>query len=282
MIPKQERLPNLIIIGAMKCATTSLHYYLSLHPEISMSRVKELSYFGVDNWYQGIEWYKSHFTDGSPIRGEASPNYTNYPQQKDVATRMYTTIPEAKLIYIVRDPIKRIFSHYIHHFTRGDDKRTLVKALQKLDDNNSYVARSKYYMQLEQYLAYYPKQQIFILTTEELYTHRVETLKKVFNFIGVSPSFKSAKFDHIKHPTREKRCLNKIGQQLTNFSENHINRYHPGVQRYLVRMLCYPFSQRVEIPYLNESLRQDLEQVLQEDVQKLRAFTGYSFSEWSI
>jgi hypothetical protein len=279
-----QKLPNLIIIGAMKCATTSLHYYLSLHPDISMSRVKELRYFVKEhNWHRGIEWYKSHFTDGISIRGEASPAYTKYPHFKDIAARMYATVPEAKLIYIVRDPINRILSHYMHYFTIGYDKRTLTDVLQELDDNNIYVALSKYYMQLEQYLAYYPKQHIFILTTEELYTHRVETLQKVFKFLGVSPSFNSAKFSRVKHPTSEKRRLNQIGQRLMNFSEKHINRYYPGLQRYLVRcFLCYPFSQHIEIPHLDERLRRDLEQVLREDMQKLRAFTGYHFSEWSI
>jgi hypothetical protein len=228
MISNKGTLPNLIIIGAMKCATTSLHYYLSLHPEISMSKIKELNYFIDFNWGRGIKWYQSHFTTDSLIRGETSPRYTCYPQIKDVSTRMYATIPEAKLIYIVRDPIKRIFSHYVHYFTEGYDRRTLVEALQKLDDNNIYVACSKYYMQLEQYLTYYPKQQIFILTTESLYTHRAETLKKVFKFLCVSPSFQSAKFSRIRHPTSQKRYLNQIGQRIKNVSEKYMNCYYPN------------------------------------------------------
>jgi hypothetical protein len=67
-------LPNLIIIGAMKCATTSLHYYLNLHPEILMSEEKQLDFFISElNWNKGIEWYESNFTDKAKIYGETSP-----------------------------------------------------------------------------------------------------------------------------------------------------------------------------------------------------------------
>jgi len=113
MFSTQQALPNLIIIGAMKCATTSLHYYLNLHPEISMSKIKELRYFVEQhNWHQGIEWYKSHFAANIPIRGETSPAYTEYPRFKNIVERMYMTIPKTKLIYILRDPIQRTLSHF--------------------------------------------------------------------------------------------------------------------------------------------------------------------------
>jgi len=282
MFSTKGTLPNLIIIGAMKCATTSLHYYLNLHPEISMSRIKELRYFVKEhNWDQGIEWYQSHFTGDTLICGETSPAYTKYPYFKGAAARMYATIPKAKLIYIVRDPIKRILSHYVHKFTKGKETRTLTEVLQKPNDN-LYIIRSQYYKQLEQYLAYYPKHQILILTTEELYSQRMETLQKVFRFLGVASSFKSAKFNHIKHPTYQKRRLNQIGKKILNWSDNHMNPYHPDVQRYLVRLLCYPFSQPMKIPRLDIKLHQNLEDILREDVEKLRTFTGYNFSEWSI
>jgi hypothetical protein len=67
-------LPNLIIIGAPKCGTTSLHHYLSLHPQISMSREKELNFFIAErNWSKGIAWYAAQFAADNKVRGEASP-----------------------------------------------------------------------------------------------------------------------------------------------------------------------------------------------------------------
>jgi hypothetical protein len=73
-------LPNLIIIGGLKCGTTSLHHYLNLHPEIAMSRPKELNFFVAElNWPLGRDWYAGHFDAAVPVRGESSPHYTNRP-----------------------------------------------------------------------------------------------------------------------------------------------------------------------------------------------------------
>ena len=74
-------LPDFIIIGAMKCGTTSLHHYLSLHPDISVSRRKELDFFvAEENWARGLAWYESQFPDKGKVRGEASPKYTFNPR----------------------------------------------------------------------------------------------------------------------------------------------------------------------------------------------------------
>ncbi len=73
-------LPNLIVIGAQKCGTTSLHDYLGRHPEIRMSAEKELNFFQLErNWHRGVHWYEKQFPGGTAIRGETSPGYTYFP-----------------------------------------------------------------------------------------------------------------------------------------------------------------------------------------------------------
>ena len=116
-------LPNLIIIGGLKCGTTSLHHYLSLHPEIAMSRPKELNFFVAElNWPLGRDWYAAHFDPKAPVRGESSPHYTNSPAFAGVADRMRDILGEAvRLIYVVRDPIDRMLSHYLHNVGGGYD-----------------------------------------------------------------------------------------------------------------------------------------------------------------
>ena len=162
---RKGTLPNLIIIGAQKCATTSLHYYLNLHPEISMSKGKELNFFVSEyNWYKGVEWYKSNFIGTARIHGESSPSYTDYPFLKGVPERMYSIVPKVKLIYILRDPIDRIISQYVQWYTRRGENRTLEDGLKHLDNTNRYIRRSKYFMQLKQYLDYFPRSNILIIT----------------------------------------------------------------------------------------------------------------------
>ncbi len=127
-------LPNLIVIGAGKCGTTSLHYYLSLHPQICMSREKELNFF-IDtlNWDKGIHWYKNNFDASFQIRGETSPRYTQYPFLQGVPERMFAVVPDAKIIYILRDPIDRIISEYVEHCASGTENATLESVINSGD-----------------------------------------------------------------------------------------------------------------------------------------------------
>jgi hypothetical protein len=240
-------LPNLIIIGAMKAGTTSLHYYLNVHPEISMSNEKELDFFIEEkNWRNGRNWYESKFMGKAKIYGESSVNYSTFPQAKNVPKRMYSLIPEAKLIYMLRDPIERIVSHYIHSYSNGNENRPFTKAV--LDTNSEYIIRSKYYMQLEQFLNFYSKARMLIIGTEDLFSSRLKTLKKIFNFLEIDDAFDDTEFSTILHTSNKK---------LRN-------------------------NQRINRPEIDESLKGELRDHLQNDVNRLRSFSGFKFENWSI
>ena len=134
-------LPNLIVIGAQKCGTSVLHYYLSLHPEVSMSKPKELNFFIEErNWPRGVDWYTAHFDAEARVRGEASPNYTAFPQHQGVPERMASVVPDAKLIYMVRDPLERIAAHWVHNYAKRREKGDLAETL--THPNTSYVTRA--------------------------------------------------------------------------------------------------------------------------------------------
>jgi hypothetical protein len=172
-------LPNLVVIGARRCGTSSLYFYLGSHSEITMSREKELMFFvDPERWARGVGWYESCFAGAStPVRGEASPQYPNYPENPDAAERMHSVIPEAKLIYLVGDPIERILSHYVADYADGAEKRPLAEALMPVD-TNKYVAGSSYHLQLEQYVHHYPADQIFVLSKERLSRERRSTPRR--------------------------------------------------------------------------------------------------------
>jgi hypothetical protein len=275
-------LPNLIIIGAGKCGTTSLHYYLNLHPQISMSRQKELDFFIREgNWHKGIQWYKAQFTAQADVCGEASPKYTFYPLFNGAPQRMHTVVPEAKLVYVLRDPMERIISHYIHYYATGQENRTLTQALSDLD-HNPYIWRSKYFLQLEKYLTFFSHSQILILTLEDLHYHPRETLKRIFRFLGVE-SFYSAKFSNVRHPSRGKRRKNRFGLWLCHRPGfRSLERLPPQILWHVDRFLYFPFSRRIERPKLDSALRQALIASLQDDIDRLRAYTGYRFEHWCL
>jgi Sulfotransferase family len=187
-------LPNLIVIGGLKCGTTSLHHYLTLHPEIAMSRPKELNFFVAElNWELGRDWYASHFDPAARVRGETSPHYTNRPRFEGVAERMRSIVPEARIVYMVRDPLDRMLSHYLHNLGGGYDDRPLAEAL--ADDRSAYWQRSRYAYQLEPYLEAYGPDQIAVVAREELLRERAATMRLVYAFAGVDPAFSSPEFE---------------------------------------------------------------------------------------
>lgn len=281
-------LPNLIVIGAQKCGTTSLHYYLSLHPQISMSSPKELDFFIEQrNWHLGLQWYESHFTGEARVYGESSPNYTNYPFYRDVPDRMFAYVPEAKLIYILRNPIERIVSHYLHAVDLGNETRGLFDVLADLD-NNRYVARSNYYLQLSQFLKYFPSSHILVLTQENLMLRRRETLREVFRFLDVNESFESPGFSRTLHESSRKRLKTRLGivlwEHLAGLRRHVLSsspyKYNMGVYRRFERLLFLPLSRRIERPVLDDKQRERVSEYLKEDIEMLREFTGTDFEEW--
>jgi hypothetical protein len=275
-----HHLPNLVVIGAMKCATTSLHYYLGLHPEICMSQEKELNFFVREgNWHKGLDWYRSHFAGDAKIYGESSPNYANYPFSQGVPERIHTLVPEVRLIYVVRDPIERIVSHYVHQYAVGREHRPLAAALADLNDN-PYLCRSKYAMQLEQYVKYVPENHMLIIAQEDLYRQRAETLKRVFRFLDVDDTFDCEGFSHVKHVSKGKRRRCEAATSLEHLSEDILERFPPFTSQNLRHLLHLSFSQKVERPVLEPQAQAGLVDALADDMHRFRQWTGLHFDSW--
>jgi hypothetical protein len=276
-------LPNLIIIGAMKCGTTSLHYYLGLHPQISMSAEKELKFFVEErNWPKGRAWYESKFPVDAPVRGEASPSYTFYPVFDGVPERMYGVVPDAKLIYVVRDPVERLISQYRHDRAEGKVCAPLEEAILPLDES-MYVSRSKYAMQLERFLAFYPLSRILILTQEELKAQRRATIQKAFRFLGVDESFASWKFNVEMHGSRWKRRTGRVGDAVARSTSFLPFERLPALVRGPARKLfTIPFSESVGRPSLSDELQRRIADELRADIHRFREITGMRFDSWSV
>jgi hypothetical protein len=273
-------LPNLVVIGAQKCGTSGLHYQLSLHPEIWMSRPKELNFFIEErNWSRGQDWYRHYFDARGKVRGESSPNYTAYPQHVGVPERMRSVVPDAKLVYVVPDPLERIAAHWVHNYAKRREKGDLAATLTHA--NASYVVRSQYHMQLQRFLAHYPFEQILVLEQEELRSAPVETLRRVFEFIGVDPGFSHPHFGAQRHETSRKTRASRLAVRLERLSRGRLGRVVPknlwlAIDKKLGR------RRPIDRPDVRAALGPDVVQVLREDAERLRELTGRQFAHWSI
>jgi Sulfotransferase domain len=187
-------LPNLIVIGAMKCGTTALHRILDTHPDIAMAPEKELNFFfgpatqpptwHAGNWHRGTDWYAGRFDARARVRGEASPGYTS-PHHPEVAARMATVVPEARLVYLVRDPLARAVSQYHHHVRDGTEHRPIVAALR--DPASQYLSRSCYHARLEPFLAHYHPDRITAVAQEALRADPRRALGPLLRQLDVDP-----------------------------------------------------------------------------------------------
>lgn len=274
-------LPNFVIIGAMKSGTTSLHHYLYEHPDICMSQQKETNFFiGNENYDRGVPWYESLFCDcAAKARGEASPNYTMYPIVQGVPERMHALIPHAKLIYLLRDPIERIVSHYIHRHAKEREPRSLADALAGPLEDSIFVPPSLYHMQLTRYLKYFPAENILVITAEDLRDNRIATLQRVFRFLDVDADFQSPSYANEYHLSSRK-TMNPLRQSI--MESRAVQAIRPLVPAGLKRAYRNYEQKTAPRPSMPRSLKARLVDRLAPDVEALRAHTGERFEHWSL
>jgi hypothetical protein len=278
-------LPNLIVIGAAKCGTTSLHRYLDVHPQISMTKAKELNFFvETDNWQRGVGWYESQFRP-APIRGESSPLYSYFPSRPGVPERMAAVVPGVRLVYLVRDPIARLISSYrFGRWVAGRDHPDIEEELADLEGSR-LVAASRYAYQLEQYLACFALSQIRVVDSADLHDRPAETMTDLFRFLGVDDTFRSDAFGHRHYETEDVYAASALGRVAKSLGYRVLGRSRARLLRLRTPdRLLRPLLVRPEIPpiTLDPRLRAKLETYFKPDVARLRELTGQRFETWSV
>lgn len=206
---KIRSLPDFLIIGTQKAGTSSLAFYLSQYPNIKFSYYKEVHFFD-KNYSLGLDWYKSFFpfklTNRNNVIGEATPFYLFHPH---CPLRIKESLPDVKLIVLLRNPIDRAISHFNMQVRYGNeintnfeeaimfgDARTEKEMKKTIEDetyNNralqrfSYLERGKYYKQIENWFNYFNQDQFLILNSEDFFSNPVNTLNEVSVFLGIKP-----------------------------------------------------------------------------------------------
>ncbi len=289
--------PNSYIIGAQKSGTTTLYNWLVQHPQISGHPLaKDYPYFSDDlTWKEGKRRFHSFVKDVQPsqmvLGGEANAMYAPLGPQ-----RMHATMPEAKLIAILREPVARCYSAYVYAVERLLESRSFEQAFEEElrgyhyeprdEAQRDYLAHGHYAGQLREVFRYYPKDRVKVILFEELKHEPLQVLDDLYSWLGVEQGFV---------PDMSIKNKTKGGARykwLTRFVQYRpANPFMRGFGRVLV-----PYSLRTGVrrklaewnrnsavkPEFSDALRQRLREYYRDEITSLECLLEMDLSVWKV
>lgn len=238
--------PTFVIPGASKSGTSSLHYYLSEHPDVYMPGSKELHFFSRnENYERGLEAYERNFADrgDETAVGEASPTYfyhgkvwedgdMEWAPEDDAAVRLQRAYPDVKIVISLRNPVERAYSQYWKNVRQGHERTfSFREALEaELDgerdhtqDPTCWVYANEYTTHLEHWLECFGRDQLLFVVFEDWITDTEATLRRICEFLGIEPLSDWSHVDEVKNPSRSPRSL-----RLNAFYHDYLKRTGVG------------------------------------------------------
>jgi Sulfotransferase domain len=280
-VSRRPALPNFLVIGSAKSGTTSLAHYLRAHPQVFMPRFEPHYFTAERNWKLGPAWYENQFKEAGAAAavGEKSASYSRYPLYQGVPARIATLIPDVRIVYLVRHPLHRMRSEYLHRLLNGKERRPLDEAIQA---DPSYLDTSRYALQIDRYLEHFPREQLLVLTAEQLRHDRRVSLDRVQAFLGLDRGWQPAELDREYNRTAHKQARRPIPRPLKRLLDASL---HVGVSPRAVERLSYrSVATKVDQTRIafSDHVRTDLEEELRDDVRRLRRHLNPEFDGWGI
>ncbi|MCC3434709.1 tetratricopeptide repeat-containing sulfotransferase family protein [Microcoleus sp. PH2017_05_CCC_O_A] len=239
---KPVKFPKFIIIGSQRCGTTSLYTYLAEHPQILSPIKKEMDFFSW-HFHRGIDWYWAHFPLMPPgeefVTGEASPSYFDF---REAPERLYSACPEAKLIVLLRNPVDRAISHFYRLKGLNWEGRSLDRAIsdeiERLNQNpeyiigeepGNYLARGRYIEFIKNWLAFFPREQLLVLQSEDLYAGAAATVQQVLAFLDL-PEYQLSEYQNANPGSYQ-----RVNESVRELLSDYFKPYNQELEEYLGR-----------------------------------------------
>lgn len=294
------RIPTFIIGGAPKCGTTALWDYLHEHPEVSLASIKEPRFFSTasgntdlsKNAYgprlpgtfnNGFKWYENLFSTHAKVLalGEASTVYFG-DETSPALIKKY--IPEVRLIFLLREPVARLYSHYWQEFKLGWDLPPFDELYHTNHPRFQYYCQvSAYRTNLERYFVHFTKEQILVLLQEDLIAKPEQILSRVYSHIGVNNTFRPSNLGQRFNQQQTPRNRH-VAKVLANLQARGVKVSMPkivrkglgGLRQWVTKMN----SGDMQYAPLSEPIREELSVKFQQDVSYLRELLCRDLAQW--
>jgi hypothetical protein len=275
---RRGTLPTFLIIGAMKSGTTSLFRHISAHPEVFGAPGKELHFFD-EHFTRGAAWYAEQFdhSGSEVVAGEATPNYMYDPI---AVGRIASLIPDAKLIAILRQPVDRAYSHYLHNRERGRETLSFEDAIAaesvRLEQQShvdgtpllyEYLDRGRYARQLDLVAQHFPPHSLLVLLTDDLKNEPQRTYQQVCAHLGVSSTYV---------PAQLAQPLNRY----VHFRSTRVRSVALRVKGPVGHVLARLNAQKTSPPTLDPALRRELTEQFETELVALEQRLARDLSHW--
>lgn len=229
---------QVFIIGAAKSATTSLYRVLAEHPDICFPVKKEPGFFAENDEYnKGITYYQNMFPAEAQALIDGSTQYSRYTEYPGVPERIFRHYPNAKFIYVMRHPIDRAFSQYVHRWTKEKfPGKPITQTFDEFIENDSVpIDDSMYQKQIEQYLAFFPIERFLFLLTEDIHQDLQREVDKVCKHIGIAdfqvkPDKKEVR-ENTSSQHREHQLRNNLKSNIALYSVSRL--FPPALRHWL-------------------------------------------------
>lgn len=211
-------LPRFLGLGALKAGTSLVHELLADHPEVAVPQHRKEVMFFDQHWARGPAWYADHFAHaGDRVPGEISPGYLWHP---DAPARAASLVPEAKLLVLVREPVRRCYSQYTFFVKEHGYAGTFAAFL---DEHPNAIERGMYEAQLRRWLDHFPAEHLHIEVFEELIAAPGERMAAIQGFLGVDPDWRSPRLGERVNESRLPRLapLYRWGRQAVGWLYRH-------------------------------------------------------------
>ena len=244
-----------LVIGGQKCATTTLFRHLASHPQIYMPPQKEVNFFAKpERFARGLDWYlATHFADApaGAICGEASPLYLAL---GSAAQRIRASVPGARLVALLRNPIDRAYSHYRMAVRRGLEARDFATAIREQqargafgldpeDPERDYLAFGAYGHSFTAYLERFSRRQIHVEFTEELAHEPAGVMRRITSFLDADASFAYPALGRVYHAGGRGRVPRPVARAV----KGAIKGLHPLIGARRARAAAFWFETEVSV-----------------------------------